>query len=247
MTSPPPKIEPLGRLKIADAIAAQMGRMITSGAYESGQKLPSERVLSEQFGVGRSSMREALRSLAGDGLVHIEHGVGVFVAEPSERRDGNTGILVVGEYTVPELFEVRLPLEREAAGLAAARITSKEISALRVILTKASDPSTSDEEFIGLDGDLHRTITQAARNPLLLSVMRSMEPHFFTYSRQVFTLDDRRSRAHRGHERIVDAVALGDVGAAQQAAVSHIRDVEEDIVAYLDGQGRRREQDRPLP
>lgn len=245
MSSTPPKIEPLSRLKIADAVAAQLGRMITSGDYESGQKLPAERILSEQFGVGRSSMREALRSLAGDGLVRIEHGVGVFVADPSERRDGSTGILVVGEYTVPELFEVRLPLEREAAGLAAARITSKEISTLRAILTKAADPSTSDEEFISLDGDLHRTITQAARNPLLLSVMRSMEPHFFAYSRQVFTLENRRSRAHSGHERIVDAVALGDVGAAQQAAVSHIRDVEEDIGAYLDAQSRRHEQDRP--
>jgi GntR family transcriptional repressor for pyruvate dehydrogenase complex len=227
------KIEPLDRLKVADAIAAQLSRMISAGDYESGEKLPAERQLSEQFGVGRSSMREALRSLASEGLVRIEHGIGVFVADPSKRRDGHSGLLVLGDYTVPELFEVRLPLERQAAGLAAERISADELAHLRNVLAEAADPATSDDRFIELDAELHRTIAAASRNPLLVSVVASMEAHFFTYSHQVFTLHDRRSRAHRGHEMIVDALSAGDVTAARHAAVTHIREVEADIVAHL--------------
>lgn len=229
------KIEPLERLKVADAIAAQLSRMISAGEYESGEKLPAERQLSEKFGVGRSSMREALRSLASEGLVRIEHGVGVFVADPSMRRDGQSGLLVAGDYTVPELFEVRLPLERQAAALAAERISADELAHLREILAEAADPATSDDRFIELDADLHRTIAGASKNPLLVTVVASMEPHFFTYSHQVFTLHDRRSRAHRGHEMIVDALAAGDATAARKAAVAHIREVEADIVAHLAG------------
>lgn len=227
------KIEPLERLKVADAIAAQLSRMISAGEYESGEKLPAERQLSEKFGVGRSSMREALRSLASEGLVRIEHGVGVFVAEPTERRDGRSGLLVVGDYTVPELFEVRLPLERQAAGLAAERISADELAHLRDVLAEAADPATSDDRFIELDAELHRTISAASKNPLLVSVVTSMEAHFFTYSHQVFKLHDRRSRAQQGHEAIVDALARGDASAARDAAVAHIREVEADIVAHL--------------
>lgn len=227
------KIEPLERLKVADVIAAQLSRMISAGDYESGEKLPTERQLSEQFGVGRSSMREALRSLASEGLVRIEHGIGVFVADPSERRDGHSGLLVVGEYTVPELFEVRLPLERQAAGLAAERISADELTHLRKVLAEAADPQTSEDRFIELDAELHRAIAGATKNPLLVSVVASMETHFFTYSHQVFTLADRRARAHRGHEVIVEALAAGNVAAARDAAVAHIREVEADIVAHL--------------
>lgn len=227
------KIEPLERLKVADVIVAQLSRMISAGDYESGEKLPSERQLSERFGVGRSSMREALRSLASEGLVRIEHGIGVFVSDPSERRDGHSGLLVVGDYTVPELFEVRLPIEREAAGLAAERISADEVAHLRKVLAEAADPPTSDDRFIELDAELHRAIATATKNPLLVSVVASMEAHFFAYSHQVFTLPDRRARAHRGHEVIVEALAAGHVAAARDAAVAHIREVEADIVAYL--------------
>lgn len=229
------RIEPLERLKVADAIAAQLSRMISAGEYGSGERLPTERQLAEQFGVGRSSMREALRSLASEGLVRIEHGVGVFVGEPSARKHGRSGLLVVGDYTVPELFEVRLPLERQAASLAAERISADEIAHLREVLAEAADPVTPDDRFIELDAELHRAIAGASKNPLLISVVASMEAHFFTYSHQVIDLHDRRSRAQQGHEAIVDALAAGDAAAARKAAVAHIREVEADIVAHLAG------------
>lgn len=228
-----PRIEPVSRLKVADAVAAQLGRLIESGQYAPDEKLPPERVLSEQFGVGRSSMREALRSLQADGLVRVEHGIGVFVGDGSRRNDMSSGMLRAGDFTVPELFEVRLPLERDAAGLAARRITAPESARLRDILEEAGDPGISDDAFIKLDAQLHRTVVEATKNALLLSVVQSVEPLFFTYSHQVMALPGRRSTAHEGHRRIVDAVTGRRVGEARAAAVAHIRDVERDIVTHL--------------
>jgi GntR family transcriptional repressor for pyruvate dehydrogenase complex len=228
-----PAIEPVNRLKVADAVAAQLGRLIEAGEYTSEEKLPSERVLAEQFGVGRSSMREALRSLQTDGLVRVVHGIGVFVVDKSQRADRGPALLRAGQFTVPELFEVRLPLERDAAGLAARRITAREADRMRAIIEEASDPSLSDDAFIKLDGQLHRAVVEATKNPLLLSVVQSIEPLFFTYSHQVMALPGRRAKAHQGHVRIVDAVIGRQVREARAAAVAHIRDVERDIVTHL--------------
>jgi GntR family transcriptional repressor for pyruvate dehydrogenase complex len=229
----PTPIEPVSRLKVADSVAAQLVRLVTSGSYKPGERLPPERVLAEQFGVGRSSMREALRSVEADGLVRIDHGVGAFVQERERRNGLDRRLLVAGEYTVPELFELRLPLERDAAGHAARRITEEEVEQLFAILSEAGDPSTSDDRFIELDAELHRAIAKATKNALFLDVLTSMGKLFFTYSRQVMSLPDRRARAHAGHQRIVDAIARHQVREARAAAVSHIRDVERDLVSYL--------------
>jgi GntR family transcriptional repressor for pyruvate dehydrogenase complex len=234
MSIPPrPTIEPVNRLKVADAVAAQLGRLIEAGEYKAGEKLPPERVLAEQFGVGRSSMREALRSLEADGLVRVQHGIGVFAVDRSERAERGSAMLRAGQFTVPELFEVRLPLERDAAGLAARRITTREGDRMRAILEEASDPSISDDAFIKLDAQLHRAVVEATKNPLLLSVVQSIEPLFFTYSHQVMALPGRRAKAHQGHVRIVETVIARQVREARAAAVAHIRDVEKDIVTYL--------------
>lgn len=229
----PSPIEPVSRLKVADSVAAQLIRLVSSGSYKPGERLPPERVLALQFGVGRSSMREALRSVEADGLLRIDHGVGAFVQEREQRNGVDRRLLVAGDYTVPELFELRLPLERDAAGLAARRITAEEIETLSEILAEAERAKTTDDRFIELDAELHRTIARATKNALFVDVLCSMEPLFFTYSRKVMALPDRRARAHEGHERIVDAIVRHQVREARAAAVSHIRDVERDIVSHL--------------
>lgn len=226
-------IEPVSRLKVADSVAAQLVRLVTGGSYKPGERLPPERVLAEQFGVGRSSMREALRSVEADGLLRIEHGVGAFVQERERRNGLDRRLLVAGDYTVPELFELRLPLERDAAGLAARRVTDDEVAQLVAILDEAGDPSTSDDRFIELDAELHQAIAKATKNALFVDVLSSMGPLFFIYSHQVMSLPDRRARAHEGHQRIVDAISRHQVREARAAAVRHIRDVERDLVSHL--------------
>jgi GntR family transcriptional repressor for pyruvate dehydrogenase complex len=235
----PGGIEPVRRLKVADSVAAQLERLITQGEYQLGDKLPPERVLAEQFGVGRSSMREAIRVIEASGLLRTDHGVGVFVVSTKKVLPAMSQLLVFDDFTVPELFEVRLSLEPDAASLAARRITAAEVTDLERILAEAADPDLSDDTFVKLDAELHRAIVRATKNTLLLRLMESIEPLFFTYSQRVIQLPGRRAHAHAGHMKIVEAIIGRRARDARAAAQSHIRDVERDIVEHLEHSGDR--------
>ncbi|TQM13318.1 FadR/GntR family transcriptional regulator [Pseudonocardia kunmingensis] len=236
-------IEPVRRLKVADSVAEQLERMISRGDFKPGDKLPPERVLADQFGVGRSSMREAIRVVEVNGLLRSDHGVGVFVVSNSRRTSDLSQLLVLDEFTVPELFEVRITLERDSAGLAAKRITADEAAELQGIISGMADPDLSDEAFVSLDADLHRAIAQATKNRLLIKLHSTIEPLFVDYSHKVITLPGRREHAHAGHCAIVDAVVGRRVRDARTAAVRHIRDVERDIIAHLGQSGGENGQD----
>ncbi|WP_433605322.1 FadR/GntR family transcriptional regulator [Dactylosporangium sp. CA-139114] len=232
-------IEPVRRLKVADSVAAQLEQLITRGDYKPGEKLPPERVLAERFGVGRSSMREAIRVVEAAGLLRTEHGRGVFVISDKKARPTLSELLVFDDFTVPELFEVRLSLEPDAASLAARRITAQEGAELERILAEAADPQLSDDAFVKLDAELHRAIVRATKNTLLVRLMESIEPLFFKYSHRVIQLPGRRAHAHDGHVKLCQAIIGHRLRDARVAALNHIRDVERDIAEHLEQAGER--------
>jgi GntR family transcriptional repressor for pyruvate dehydrogenase complex len=225
-------IQPVRRLKLSDSVGAQLELLIRQGNYPVGAKLPAERDLAEQFGVGRSTMREALGMLQTAGLLRIEHGVGVFVTSTT-KQTAAAKLLVVDDYTVTELFEVRVAIEGEAAGHAAKRITPSVAATLQGVLARAEDERLTNDEFISLDVQLHRGIVEATKNKLLLHVFETIEPLFVTYSRQVISLPGRRAEAHRGHAEIVQAVLDRRPREARAATLRHLRAVERNIVDYL--------------
>ena len=227
------RIERVERLRVSDSVAAQLTQLITKGVYAVGEKLPPERVLADEFGVSRSSMREAIRSIEASGLVNSNHGVGVFVVSNTVASQAGSDLLVFEGFTVPELFEVRRMMERDAAGLAARRITPGYASELQDILSRCADPDLPNEEFVKLDFKLHQTIAKASKNGLLATIYGSLEPMMVKYSHRVIDLPGRREDSHRGHTKIVDAVVAGRVREAQNAAVAHIRDVERDIAKNI--------------
>lgn len=227
------KIERVERLRVSDSVAAQLTQLITRGVYAVGEKLPAERVLAEEFGVSRSSMREAIRGIEASGLLNSSHGVGVFVVSNTVSTPGQSDLLVFDDFTVPELFEVRQMMERDAAGWAAKRITPALTSELESIMEQCSDPNLPDEDFVRLDIKLHQTIAKASRNELLATIYGGLEPMLLKYSHRVISLPGRREDSHAGHGKIVDAIVAGRVREAREAAVAHIRDVERDLAKNL--------------
>lgn len=221
------------RVKLADAVALQLERLILEGEYGVGDKLPPERVLADDFGVGRSSMREALRMVEAAGLLRTDHGIGVFVVSNEKTSLSPSDMILSGDYTVPDLFEARLALEREGASIAAQRISAEQVANLQRILAQAAVPGITDYEFIKLDGQLHQAISAASGNRLLVDLSKSIEHLFVVYSHRVIRLPGRRETAHAGHIRIVEAVAAGDSDAAENAVASHLAEVQTDIEMHL--------------
>ncbi|NMR21713.1 FadR/GntR family transcriptional regulator [Cellulomonas fimi] len=228
-------IEPVRRLKVADSVAAQLQQLIVEGQFPPGSKLPAERVLAEEFGVGRSSMREALRMVESSGMIRTAHGVGVFVTSTEKQSALRSELLIVDDYTVAELFEARVNLEGQSAGLAAKRVSRADGERLRKILKRSEAPELTDEEFIECDAEFHLAIAAASQNRLLVKMHETIRPLFRAYSRRVIQLPGRRDRAQAGHLAIVEAVTARRSREARSAAVAHIREVERDILDHLQG------------
>src|SRR5438309_4641619 len=116
-------LKPISRLSLSDEIVEQIIDLISRGILRPGERMPSEKQLCLQFGVGRTSVREALRSLSAMGVLETRMGEGTFVAEDAGRsleRSFQWGLLM-NRKTVEDLVETRLMLESHTAYLAAAK------------------------------------------------------------------------------------------------------------------------------
>jgi DNA-binding FadR family transcriptional regulator len=130
-------LKPVSRTTLSEQVAMQLASELTGGRWKPGEKLPSEAELCKAFNVGRSTLREALKSLAFIGLIRMRAGGGSYVSEqPSKYLDGPLfakGVLNT-EKDITDLSDARILLETEVAGLCAQRATDQDLAALHDIL-----------------------------------------------------------------------------------------------------------------
>ncbi|MGW4705771.1 FadR/GntR family transcriptional regulator, partial [Streptomyces sp. NPDC004285] len=122
---------PLGALRpspLVEQAAERLREQIVGGQWPVGTKLPGETTLARELGVGRSTVREALRALAGAGLVQPRQGAGVFVIATRPAEDWPARLR---RAAVTDVYEVRMLVEVEAARLAARRRTEEDVAAMR--------------------------------------------------------------------------------------------------------------------
>src|SRR4051794_14326173 len=144
------------RGKLSDRVAEKLQARIELGEFAVGAKLPNEKDLAQQFGVGRSSMREAVRTLEAAGLLRSAHGSGVFVLTDKPRRAGGIDQSLMGGFTMSDLFETRMAIESKAAELAARRLTDHHAEVLSSIIAAADVSDIGESDFVALDARLHR-------------------------------------------------------------------------------------------
>ena len=164
---------------LADMIAETLKQQITEGTYRAGDKLPTEPELMKTFGVGRSSVREAVKLLVNMGVVRVQQGSGTFVAVPSNNDDVNIKMSTADR---TELDEVRKILDIAIVEKAVARRTEKDIERMRASLEKRKVNAEKGllEECIEADLNFHIAIADAAHNRILADIYRSAAPslHF---------------------------------------------------------------------
>ncbi|MFG3248682.1 FadR/GntR family transcriptional regulator [Streptomyces sp. NPDC048187] len=212
----------LGALRpspLVEQATAHLREQITNGEWAVGTKLPGETALAKSLGVGRSTVREALRALAGAGLVRARQGSGVFVIATTPEEDWSTQLR---QAAVTDVYEVRALVEVEAVRLAARRRTDEDLTAVRAALAVRRDAGRGDDAaFVEADIALHEALVTAAHNPVLTGLFAQFVPVLKQGLLDLVELLDLRAddprHGEEGHAALVDAVERGDAEAAGRA------------------------------
>ena len=196
---------------------------IINGDLPHGQILPPEKQLCEALGVSRSILREAVRVLSSKGLVQVKQGHGTIVQQPKIEvpEEAVRNYIMTRSFSLQQLMEVRMPIEREMARLAALRRDETHLSAMEDSIKVMEDPLQSNDAFAGADADFHRAIIEASGNPIFGIMIRSIMVNLHI-SRQLairhFGIDVVAGE-HRG---VLEAIRAGDPGAAGLKMKEHM-------------------------
>lgn len=230
-------IEPIRREPLANEIARRLVEYLLSGEVSPGERMPSERELAQAFGVGRSAMREAIKSLSLIGLVEVRHGDGTYL------RKADSAILpqiiewglLLGEPRTRDLVEARQKIEEVIAGLAAERRDETDLAALRTSLAamaEASGPDADPAAFVDADVQFHLLLADAARNTALRDVLVGIQALLRAWIRRAISIGDRAGSLEE-HMPILEAVERGDPEAAERAMAAHMRHAGERLERAL--------------
>lgn len=216
--------------KAYEQVVDQLRGMIHSGALPAGARLPTELALAQQFGVSRTTVREAIRVLSTENLVHIAKGgstPGTYVARPSvdhiaEFLSANIALLSQSDrISLEDFLEAREYLEVPAARLAAERRKPHDIHRLQHAVPGGLEGLAVDEQFRH-NRDFHSTLMLASGNTLLQIAAQPV----FSLLQSSLT---RASRPREVHDRIIDehraiflAIKAGDPEAAEREMRSHL-------------------------
>jgi GntR family transcriptional regulator, transcriptional repressor for pyruvate dehydrogenase complex len=234
-----PNINPIKREPVATQIARQLVEYLLSGEVEPGARMPSERQLAEAFGVGRSAMREAIKSLSLIGLVEVRQGDGTYLrkADSALLPEVIEWGLLLGEQRTMDLVEARQEIEVVIAGLAAKRRTDQDIEDLRSLLQRMLD-ATSVHAFVDADVAFHLKLADSAGNSVLRDIHSSIQALLRAWIARVLTLTLSTSPSYDEHVPIFEAIERGDAAAAQAAMAAHMASAAERLLQTLEQEER---------
>ncbi|WP_135453276.1 FadR/GntR family transcriptional regulator [Mycobacterium sp. DL99] len=213
----------LRRSSLVEQAADQIAARIAAGEWEIGAKLPPESALAGELGVGRSTVREAVKELRGRGLVEARQGSGVFVIalERSEEWDA-----VLRRADIDDVLEVREAIEVKAAELAASRRDSRDLDRLRTTLKDraGAENGRSDDNLVDADLEFHRAVVRAAHNPVLSELFESFAPRIRAAMLDMLRLspDGRHRHDQDAHSRIMEAIRQRDPVRAAAAMLGQL-------------------------
>jgi DNA-binding FadR family transcriptional regulator len=175
------------RSGVCDEVVKQLQQQIITGKYKVGDKLPSESEMMQELGVGRSSVREAVRILANSGLLRVRQGLGTFV-----HMDNGTHVpwyQRLENANSKDLNEVRQLLELKIAEKAAINRTQKDIDKMTKLLKKRLDAAQRNlpAECIEADIQFHIAIAEAAKNNILTDLYKNIAAQIKKSFREAYT------------------------------------------------------------
>jgi GntR family transcriptional regulator, transcriptional repressor for pyruvate dehydrogenase complex len=222
----------------SEEVTQQLLGYLLSGQVRPGTRLPSERRLAERLRVGRSAVREAIKSLSLLGLLEVRQGSGAYLSGHTSDllpRVLEWGLLL-GEPSMRDLIELRHYLEVAAAGLAAERASTEDVQELRAQLARMGEAGTDVPAYVEADLQFHLRLAQAGGNGVLASLISNIGSLTRVWATRVLEHAGETASSLAMHQPIVDAVAAGDVEAARRAMEAHMERAIRRLHAALDAE-----------
>ena len=223
--------------RLYEQIVQQIEESILKGALKPGDQLPAERELASQFGVSRTAVREAVKTLREKGLVEAYTGRGTFVTDGTSNavRQSLDRMIRTGQPDgYVHLVEVREILEPEFAALAATRIEDQHLATMREAFAVMEQARHDPDAYIEADLDFHLSLAEAAANPLILSLLDSIVGVLREQRLRIFRVSGGPERGQFHHKRILEAIEQRDPEEARQAMRAHLQQVRADSRAASD-------------
>ncbi|GAF21282.1 MULTISPECIES: FadR/GntR family transcriptional regulator [Shouchella] len=206
-------------------IIRALSEMIQQDDLKSGDKLPSERELSDRLQVGRSSIREALRGLELLDIIETKRGEGTFMKAPSSYRlvDLLLSFILKDDQARKDLSETRRIVEIEALKLAVYRISEDEVHHLDELISHSKMKWSHGDFPVEADYQFHETIVKACGNVLLYNIWKSLVAFNKEAIKESLERKGRPPESIKEHELVVEAIKHGEVEKALEAMSHHLK------------------------
>jgi DNA-binding FadR family transcriptional regulator len=207
--------------RVCDEVMEQLERLIAAGEWPVGSKIPPEPALVAALGVGRNTVREAVRALEHAGLLEPRRGDGTYVRATSDL--GAALLRRARRSTAMHVLAVRSSLERDAAAVAAVHRNEADVVAIRDAITarRAAAPGGDRAAFVAADLAFHRAVIAATGNPVLVDLYAGLTEAIEHTVTEIDERDDDPA-TFPGHDELAAAIIAGDPVAARAAADSYL-------------------------
>jgi len=225
----------------ADKIISSFTTQITNGKLKSGDRLPAEARLCDEYNVSRTVVREAIQQMKAMGVIHTITGSGSYVTDGN--LDGLKNSLqfyasMTGDTdSWVELLEMRILLEASCARkLASSHYSKKIVDSIQVALEKMNQNKDDLEKFAQLDVKFHQILIQASGNKIFSAVIMALENLQLRFAKETYLDENTKQIIERNfneHKVIVDAIVSQDPDAAEAAMKTHLNATMENVLHYI--------------
>lgn len=229
--------------RVSDNEVQRILELIEEGKLEVGDRLPGQRELASRLGIGRSSVREAVRYLEAVGMLETRPGLGTFVVSDrpySKVASSLSAWLANNKEEVLKVFHVREALEGKTAELAALHATEEDFQKMDATLSRMNKYAENNETD-GLtreDYNFHDLIARASNNDLLYQIVENIQGALMESRRAVFSLPGRGKRSIAEHYTILEAIKESNPEKAKEAMLTHLENALKDVVSEHDKERR---------
>lgn len=210
-------MQPIQRKSLAQEVADTLKHRIKSGALPLGSKLPTEPELMEKFGVGRSTIREAIKNLAQSGFVHVQQGLGTFVISLT----GHTALdEKISDADFAEVFEVRQILELQIIEKACQHRSAHDLATMTTHLKERWKQAEAGQLNACIEADIafHTTIAESCGNNILAELYKTLSVHVTRFFSQTYTDTTPFTQSQTIHEELLQHIEAANPQKALQAA-----------------------------